>query len=409
MAQMKKTRRSLLIVLAGIATGTLVGCAGHGQYTSQFKEEAELRLADLKAATEWNQAKAQFLAGDLEKALQTVDTAIGYQPDASQGYLLRGRILIELGRLEKAMNSLEIAIEKEPTLADAHYFKGLVFERISKTEDAYGAYMEADAHDPTNGQYLLAAGEMLIEMNRLEEAWALLDGRRTDFEHNAGIRQTLGHLATMLDRPMEAVTLFQEAHLLAPDDNSLLEDLIRAQMTAGKFAEAESNLRLVFTTNELDDRRDLLHLRVRCLLELDRPVDARGILQTIVRAEDGRNDIAAWVELGNVACILDDRYQLREASQRLISLAPRRHEGHLFMAMWNRSEGKLDSALTAAQRAVVHGRDLPAPLAFRGLIEMEMGQYEASLQSLEAALHLDPNDPSIHRMVEYVTRVQNGG
>ena len=126
MADWKKTRCSLLISLAGVASGVFVGCGGHGQYTGKFKEEAELRLADLKAATEWNQARSQFLAGDLDKALETTDKSIGYNPEASQGYLQRGRILIEMGRLEKAMESFDIALEKEPTLAN--WRMGLPFQ-----------------------------------------------------------------------------------------------------------------------------------------------------------------------------------------------------------------------------------------------------------------------------------------
>ncbi|MCA9312156.1 MAG: hypothetical protein KDA21_13165, partial [Phycisphaerales bacterium] len=70
----QKTTRLMLAALAGAAAlAALAGCSGHGQYTGTFKQDAELRLTNLKAATEWDRARGQFLAGDLAKALETVD------------------------------------------------------------------------------------------------------------------------------------------------------------------------------------------------------------------------------------------------------------------------------------------------------------------------------------------------
>src|SRR5689334_14733375 len=80
----------------------LTGCAGHGQYTQEGIKTAEERLAQMKSGTEWQMAQQQFLAGDLDKALKTVDSSIGLNPKVAKSHTLRGRILIEKGQLEAA-------------------------------------------------------------------------------------------------------------------------------------------------------------------------------------------------------------------------------------------------------------------------------------------------------------------
>ena len=48
---------------------------------------------------------------------------------------------------------------------------------------------------------------------------------QANFPSSAGVRQTLGHIAMMKNDVKRAAELFNEARLLAPDDNGILEDL----------------------------------------------------------------------------------------------------------------------------------------------------------------------------------------
>ena len=318
--------RVLRTIIGTISAAALLagagGCGTKGQHTQKFKAEAAERMSQMKAATQFDMAHQQFLAGDLDKALRSVDGSIALNDTVSRSHVLRARILIEQGRLEPALESLARATELDPESADPHYYTGIVHERFTQFEPAMISYDRAAALDTTNPQYALAAAEMLIDQGELRAARARLERDKKNFEHNAGVRQTLGHISVLEGDYRRAVTDFQEAALLAPDDLSLMEDMARAQAMAGDFSGAEANLRRILAHEPGRERTDLLRLRATCLAEMNKPVEARELLLALVGSDAGRADAGAWVQLGDVALTLNDWPRVREAGRQAVAVAP---------------------------------------------------------------------------------------
>lgn len=393
-------------VLTACALAAVAGCEGHGKYTSDGIERAQQRVGVIKAGTQWDMAQQQFLAGDLAKALASVEQSLSLAPDVPKALTLRGRILIELGQLEQALASFDKAIEKDASFVDAYYYKGIVKERFSDPEGALECYQAAANLDASNPQYAIATAEMMIDLGRLDDAKALLQNKKSSFEHNAGVRQTLGHVAMMQGEAEAAVKLFSEARLLAPDELALLEDLAMAQIASGRFAEAEYSLRRLLDDQKNTKRRDLLHAQARCLVELDRPVEAREILLGLTSDEQGKNDLAAWSDLGKVALKLGDMARVRIVAGRLISIAPTRPDGHVLMAAALRRKGDLAGALVSLDKATrVAGGDA-TPWLMRGLVLQEMGRTREASEAIAHALSIDPNAPIAKRIYAAVNTDQ---
>jgi len=402
---MTRTARIALIAGAALGAGLLSGCGGHGKYTGEFKKQAELRVSQMKAATEWDMARQQFLSGDLEKALRSVDRSIALDDTVAKSHLLKGRILIELSRLEPALTSLERAIELKPEEPEAYYYSGIIFERISKPGEAFEAYTKAAQADPTDPQFTLAAAEMLIEQGKLQEAEALLVGGTASFEHNAGVRQTLGHLSMMRGDTARAIELFNEACLLGPGDAALREDLVRAQMAGAKFADAEAGLRWLLQQPTYKDRGDIVQLRVKCLVALDKPVEARTILLGVLNNPSNTSaasDIPAWIELGNISLILKDHARLREAAQRIVAGAPGRAEGHVFMALWLRNNGQPDRAVAALSQALMVDKTNSDAAVLQGIILQDLGRTKEAARSFRLALARNPGDAKASQLLAAV-------
>jgi len=387
------------ITPAVLVAAALTGCAGHGTYTTAFKEEAEDRMDRMKAATQWDMAHQQFLSGDLDKAQKTIDGSIAIVEDVSKSHLLRGRIMFEKGRLESALSSFNRAIELDEKSTEAFYYRGMVYERFSQPVEALENYSAAEKLDPANPQYVLASAEMLIAMDRLDEAKSLLTESARDFKHNAGVRQTLGHIAMMEGRIDDAVVLFQEASRLAPDEDGLVEDLAGAQIAAGRYADAETNIRRLVSKDKDGRRRDLRQLQARCLIELDRPVEARSLLMQLVADDEGQSDVGAWTQLGSIAIILNDDRRLRECANRLIAIAPDRHEGYLLLATWQRGRGNVKGAVASLDKAIERSMGDPEPALLQGIIYADMGQQQQALRSFQTAQSLDPSDPRATAMI----------
>jgi Flp pilus assembly protein TadD len=393
---LKNHARRLAPVLALLA---LTGCAGHGDYTQAHVNDAADRMAMLKSGTEWQMAQQQFLSGELDKSLKTIDRSIALNDQVPKSHVLRGRILIEKGRLEEARNSFLAAEKIDSATVDAQYYLGIIHERFNDGEEALSRYQKAMQLDPTNAQYVVAASEMLVQLGRVDEAERMLEEHRSDFQYNAAIRQALGHIAMMRGEADKAVTFFNEAQLLAPDDLPIVEDLLRAQVATSQFADAEYNAAKLLKSDDFKDRRDIKLIRARCLLNTDRPVEARAILVELTDTAEGAHDFETWIDLGQACIVLEDRTRLKNVASRLVATAPERYEGHLFRAMYFKMEGNFPAALDAADAAVARSEADANPLMLKGILLQNMGRPAEAQRAFAAAVQLDPNRPAAQQLL----------
>jgi Flp pilus assembly protein TadD len=403
------TARLLTSLLAAGAVGATVctaGCAGgHGEYTAKHKAASQEKMDQMRSGTEFDMARQAFLAGDLDKALKRADNSIALNDGVTKSHVLKGRILLEMGDLDGARESLLKAEALDPKGVDPQYYLGLSFERSSDKAQALERYLKAAEFDPTSPQYAVAAAEMMIDQGQLDQAESYLSGRGQSFQHFAGVRQTLGHIAMIRGDAKSAVALFGEARLLAPEDKGIVEDLARAQMAAGKFAEAEFNINHLLKTPQGKARRDLQHMEAMCLMEVDRPVEAREILVKLTTGDEGANDLQAWIDLGQVSHRIKDFNRVKQAGARLVALAPTRSEGYVLKALWQRSQGDLSGALTNLDKGCeLRGRDV-SPVVFRAMVLEEMGRDAEARAAIAVALAANPSDQVVKNLLEQMRAV----
>lgn len=410
--QTRRTRTASTIVLGlllanGLASG-LSGCTGHGKTTSVGLTLAHQRMAQIKSATHWEMANESYLAGDLERAMDSVNDSLSLNPSVAKSHILKGRILFEMGRLEESRDSLLRAEIIQPDTIEAVYFLGIVHERLTQYEEALAYYQRVAELDPAEAMYAVATAELLIDLDRTEEAEEYLKARSGVFGHNAGVQQTMGHLAMIRGEDEEAEAYFRTAWTLDSEQPAILEDLISAQMALGRFAEAEHHIGVLSEFEGYEDRRDIKRMHSRCLLELDRTMEAREILLELTAAKEGGSDVGVWLDLGAVSYTINDMSRLRQAGQKLVQLAPTRPEGYLYRALWQRKHGDANAAL-ATLRTGFEKATMPTEAhLLRGMIEHDLGMTAAAERSYEAAVAMDPESERAQLLLSLV-RVEGGG
>lgn len=382
---MHATRRLALLTLA-----LLAGCTGHGHYTSEGLAKARERVAGLKAGNEYQQARQAFLAGDLDKARKAIDRCLTINPSVPAAHILHGRILLEQSDLEPAAQAFLKAESLDPRNPEAQYYLGVLYERVARPHEALTRYLRAVDLEPSNPQHVVAAAEVMIDLGRLDDAEHFLTEHTTTFTLNAGVVQTLGHIAMLRGQPQRACELFHQARLLAPDDVGVIEDLICAQMASGRFADAEFNLARLRTSPPHASRRDLKYFHARCLLALDRPLEARDLLLELTGDSTGPADIETWIMLGQTSWLLRDTTRARQAAATIISLAPDRPEGYLLRALCQRRAGDFPAALRSADQAVERRGAAVEPLLLRGMILCDLGRFESARHDFAQVLAQDP-------------------
>ncbi|MEL6497564.1 MAG: tetratricopeptide repeat protein [Planctomycetota bacterium] len=407
---MNLQRAALAVGLAGAIGLSLgiSGCMGHGRNTSEGLTQAQMRMAQIKSATEWEMAEQAFTAGDLDRALEKVNNSITMNPSVAKSHVLKGRVLLETGELENARRSLLEAQVIDPMFEDAHYYLGMVNERLARQDEALASYQSAATLNPEEALYAVAVAEVLIDLDRIDDAQSYLDDRAGVFEHNAGVRQTLGHLAMMRGEKEAAAAFFREARLLAPEDSSMLDDLILAQMEIGEYAEAEYGLSRLLAEEDNAGRRDLLRMRARCLLELDRVLEARETLLSLTDSDGGDVDLVSWLDLGALAYRTNDQTRLRQAAAKIIALAPTRPEGYVYRAIWLRQHGDAPEALNVLQEGFANAEMPVGAVLLRGVIEQDLGMVAAAERSYRSALTLDPDDARASLLIDMLGQPTDG-
>ncbi|HZW05908.1 MAG TPA: tetratricopeptide repeat protein [Phycisphaerales bacterium] len=396
-----------IATVLGLATVLAVsgGCNNGGQHskhTSEGIKLAQRKINALKSSVEWETAERQFLAGDLDKSLRTLERSINITPDVPKCYVLKGRILIEKGAYEAAEQCLLTAESLDSTNVDAQYYLGVIGERQSQFAKALSRYNTAMELDPTSPQYVIAASEMYIQLGQVEKGEELLREKATDFTSNAGIRHALGQLEMLRSQFDKASEYFNEARLLAPDDLHVLEDLTRSLIACRRYGEAEINLAVLLKAPANEKRSDLQVLRVRCLAAMDRLAEARTLMGTVITSGGHDSDVSAWILYGNICARLEDPVRLRTAVQRITTLAPDRPEGYALRAMLLRMSNQQSAAFQAINTAISLNPNDPEQWVIRGLIQAESGEFAQSQRSLRTALRLDAGNANATTLLNAV-------
>src|SRR6478672_3519329 len=197
-------------------------------------------------------------------------------PKNAKVRVLSGKLAIEQGQLELAEKELAIARESDPKEAEADYLSGVVCQRWQKPEAAYEYYTSAAEKAPNELPYVMARAEMLVTMDRVSEALALLQEKVVFFEHSAAIRDATGELLVQQGRYADAVEMLRQASILATNDNLVREHLAMAQYFNKQYREASDNFARLLKDPKNQKRADLYLAQGECEMQLGKAHEARG-------------------------------------------------------------------------------------------------------------------------------------
>jgi tetratricopeptide (TPR) repeat protein len=330
------------LVPLALAAVILTGCGGPSKAGKEARVAAQDRMQRATSVIVFDQARQSFESGQFDKAMKEIDEAIYRTPTDPRYWVLRGRIGLERGRLEQALQDFGRAIEVKADCADAHYFQGIVHERWSRLEEAIMAYRKAAESDPTKVSYVLAAAEVLVSLERYDEAQQELEPKLTYFENNAPMHQLLGQVALLRDDPKAAALHFNRALLIDPSSPMVLDNLARAQFEAEQWNECLESVRRIQREGTQGRTVELMRTEGRCLAMIGRTSDARIVFSQITREHP--EDASGWVDLAAVAWELEDMSRVQLCGQRLLRVAPDRYEGYVFLGLVEERNGNTHSA-----------------------------------------------------------------
>ena len=401
---LNQMRCALCPSLVVLLTALSVGCATDGGNKERWRTDAQKRWLQMRSELMLQMAQQAFDTGDLTKAERDLKNAISFDPENKDLHVLAGRIALEQGRLEKAFLHLNNAIEldnpERPRSAEARYYQGVVLQRWQRYADALERYEEAYQIRPDHPPFLTARCEMLVALDRVNEAVQLLESKLNYFDQSAGIRATLGHMYRLVGDHAKAADVFMQASVLDPEDLSIQEEHARALVAADQHQEAIKVLVRLIEHEESKDRKDLRRLLAQSHIQVGQLAQARKVYTDVTRG--GGENAEDWIQLAQIAWQSDDLGATLSASNRAMRAAPQRHEGYLLAGMVWQKRGRLENALRNFDRAAELAPDNAVPLILRGISLQKAGRNAAAAKAYVEALRRKPDDPRATKLLRTV-------
>jgi len=123
-----------------------------GQYEAAIKDYDHLYrvlVGNVTDAFYYYRSQAKFRLGDLEGALNDIETAIALDNQNALYYAEEASVYLRMQDPVKAQASIEKSLALEPEFAASHRLLGVCFQRQQKTDDACIAFQKAkDLGDP---------------------------------------------------------------------------------------------------------------------------------------------------------------------------------------------------------------------------------------------------------------------
>jgi tetratricopeptide (TPR) repeat protein len=362
---------------------------------SQHKDPGQQAMAMKR----WNEARSGVLLGlardqyenqNFDKARETVDEALKMSPDSAPAHILSARLFIEQGQLESAERELAAARQLDATNAECDYYSGVVYERWQQPQEALQFYEQANAKAPAELAYLLARAEMLVALDRRDEALAVLQEKVTYYEHSGAIRDAVGLLLIQEHRLPEAVEMLRRASILSPDDMTIREHLGLAMYAAGKYSDAIDVLSPLLQQTAYANRGDLWAALGESELAVGRLSDAVTSLSTATDSLDSSPGV--WLSLGK-AQMEQGNLRMAEVSLRhSVLLDPRDQEARLLEGYIQMRQGQLSDALDAFREACRLDETDTVSLCMVGLTLQKLGRGGEAVAFYQRALQISPHD-----------------
>jgi tetratricopeptide (TPR) repeat protein len=247
---------------ARLLLGSLLSEAGHQEDAIAQLTEA-VRLRPHSAAAQNALGEAYSSAGDRQSARHSFEEAIAIDAGSGVAQLNLGRVLLESQQFDAAAPHLDRAIEtlgRDLDAANAHYLRAKVYSAHNEFRQAAEQLQEALAIHSSFPEAWSDLGEARRIL--LDHADAIAALRRAiELAPNDSVAQyRLGEEYLVEHQPHLAVAVLRQADRLNPNDQSILNALLKALKQdgqAGAGDEVKRRLAGLLSQRELDARNEL--------------------------------------------------------------------------------------------------------------------------------------------------------
>lgn len=156
-----------------------------------------------------------------EQAIALLDDVLKADPRNADAYLLKGRILGEMGKPADAVDALEKAVAIRPQDTAAIYYLGRLYDEQKLSDKAIVQFEKLVAMDADVVEAYLQLGILYARTKRFEDAQSVLEKAKEKDPDRAEVYLVLGFVYSQHEQYDRAATVFSEGLAIHPDNATL--------------------------------------------------------------------------------------------------------------------------------------------------------------------------------------------
>ena len=271
------------------------------------------------------------------------------------------------------------------------YLLGVAQEKAGRFDEALASYRRARQLDGANVDAVIAAGEVLVQMDRVEEAQEYIEFNLQTAGDSLGIYELAGRLAMMRKEYATAADRYQRASDLDIKNSCYLEALAQARFLAGQYEQAAETLTTLSGKGDYPKAAWVHTMLGDCLLAMDHPAEA---CDAYYRAKDITPDSAqAWTNLAKALLACRETARAAAAAREAVKLQADSTEAIGLLGYTLLSNGQVEEAMEVLIGAV---RNHPSDVTLQCLLgrahELSGDEVQAE-RCYAAALDSNPRSP----------------
>jgi len=298
----------------------------------------------------------------------------------------------------------------DPCHAETHYNIGILYERRGRLETALAQYRLAWRNQSDHTPYLLALVETLVALDQNSQALDLITQyleQDEQAEPDASLYVAAGNILLSLQRPPEAVNMFRQAAYIASDNPSVTESLAYALLEADRPKEAVKLLEQLRQKAQEESKpfpwSNSLALG-DAYMKIGKYYQAQRCYE-IVREHDTSNP-AVWNRLGQAALARSEWDRARAWADKALALQPNHPEALMILAYLAYHQENYTSAEELLRKIVAVDAENGLAWSLLGQTYQALGRNDQALACYVRALKIDPHDQLARTLMVALDEIQ---
>ena len=359
-----------------------------------------------------NQIADHIEKGDLARAQALCTDLLSQFPDNPDALHAQAMLCQASGDMVKAIQLLQRAVGLAPNFETAWYNLGVCLEQVDMFEEACKVYQHLLGINAKHHQALFNLAHIMHRAGHLQDAEVYYRRVLEITPYHSNANGNLGGVLIDQKRFDEALSLCEKAVMLALDNVTAFNNCGIIYAQRGDMAKAEKAFKraLTIAPNYIPAKQNLeqlqamggaakastatsgdveaLFAQANAHLAAQRVEDAAVLYRQILAAKPDQPE--ALINLGMALTMMRQFADAEETIKRAIALSPQNANAYLNLGNVYKDQWQCEPAVAAYKQAIAYKRDFFEAWVNLGMMLRELKRHAEAMEAYQRALSLDP-------------------